>query len=225
MDTDRTPRPAQSVCECVCVCARVCVWVWEEWKDYSSFQPQCQLAIGAVKRTCIRQLCMHEDLWAVSDMFFGVDPFEEVIDQVYHLVDSRDIELRVGQHLSMSRVPLQHSRSTDTDTIIRLPTMIYTVYEWHIWWASANSSISDAYSEWRSIDRVRNLVGTVWYTLGCPYSNYNGAFYIIHCIDVRTYVGTSCMHFSSLRMCRTSFGDWICCKWNDANSSNLEPAN
>ena len=72
---------------------------------------------------------MHEDLWAVSDVFFGgVDPVEEVIDQVYHLVDSRDIELRVGQHLSMSRVPLQHSRSTDTDTIIRLPTMIYTVY-------------------------------------------------------------------------------------------------
>jgi hypothetical protein len=65
---------------------------------------------------------MHEDLWAVSDMFFGVDPFEEVIDQVYHLVDSRDIELRVGQHLSMSRVPLQHSISTDTDTIIRLRT-------------------------------------------------------------------------------------------------------
>ena len=27
MDTDRTPRPAQSVCECVCVCTCVCVSV------------------------------------------------------------------------------------------------------------------------------------------------------------------------------------------------------
>ena len=47
---------------------------------------------------------------AVSDVFFGVDPVEEVLHKVDHLVDSRDVELRVGQHLSMSRVPLQHSR-------------------------------------------------------------------------------------------------------------------
>ena len=55
-------------------------------------------------------MCVYTNV-LITDMFSGVDPVEEVFHKVHHFIDSRDIELRVSQHLSMSCVPLKHDNT------------------------------------------------------------------------------------------------------------------